>query len=126
MKNAMDLVAEAQEHVTEISVKAAEAAIREADVLLDVREKEEYAAGHLPGAINVTRGMLEFILSSSPQLSARDLRFVVYCKTSGRATLAAATMRQMGYLNVQSIVGGYDTWVASGRPVVKPELPSFG
>ena len=126
MKNAMDLVAEAQEHVTEISVKAAEAAIREADVLLDVREKEEYAAGHLPGAINVTRGMLEFILSSSPQLSTRDLRFVVYCKTSGRATLAAATMRQMGYLNVQSIVGGYDTWVASGRPVVKPELPSFG
>lgn len=126
MKNAMDLVAEAQEHVTEISVKAAEAAIREADVLLDVREKEEYAAGHLPGAINVTRGMLEFILSSSAQLSARDLRFVVYCKTSGRATLAAATMRQMGYLNVQSIVGGYDTWVASGRPVVRPELPSFG
>ncbi len=126
MKNAMDLVAEAQDHVTEISVKAAEAAIREADVLLDVREKEEYAAGHLPGAINVTRGMLEFILSSSPQLSARDLRFVVYCKTSGRATLAAATMRQMGYLHVQSIVGGYDTWVASGRPVVKPELPSFG
>jgi rhodanese-related sulfurtransferase len=126
MKTAMDLVAEAQEHVTEISVKAAETAIREADVLLDVREKDEYAAGHLPGAINITRGMLEFILSSSPQLSARDLRFVVYCKTSGRATLAAATMRQMGYLNVQSIVGGYDTWVASGRPVVRPELPSFG
>jgi rhodanese-related sulfurtransferase len=126
MKTAQDLVAAAKSHVTEIPVNEAEAAIRDADVLLDVRETEEFANGHLPGAVHVSRGMLEFKLSGSPQLSARDLKFVLYCKTSGRAALAAAAMKEMGYLNVKSIAGGYDGWVAAGKPVVKPELPSFG
>jgi len=51
---------------------------------------------------------------------------VLYCKTSGRAALAAAAMHEMGYLNVKSIAGGFDAWVAAGKPVHKPELPSFG
>lgn len=126
MKTAQDLVAAAKSVVTEIPVNDAEATIRDADVLLDVREADEFANGHLPGAVHVSRGMLEFKLSGSPQLSARDLKFVMYCKTSGRAALAAAAMKQMGYLNVKSIAGGYDAWVAAGKPVVKPELPSFG
>ena len=126
MKTALDLVAAAKGRVTEVALADAEAAIREADVLLDVREADEYAAGHLPGAVHVSRGMLEFKLSGSPQLSARDRKFVLYCKTSGRAALAAAAMQDMGYLNVQSIAGGFDAWVAAGKPVVKPELPSFG
>jgi rhodanese-related sulfurtransferase len=126
MKTAQDLVAAAKSAVTEITVNDAEAAIRDADVLLDVREADEFANGHLPGAVHVSRGMLEFKLSGSPQLSARDLKFVIYCKTSGRAALAAAAMKEMGYLSVKSIAGGYDAWVAAGKPVVKPELPSFG
>jgi rhodanese-related sulfurtransferase len=126
MKSALDLVAAAKQHVTEVPLSDAEAAIREADVLLDVREADEFAAGHLPGAVHVSRGMLEFKLSNAPQLSARDKSFVLYCKTSGRAALAAVTMKEMGYLNVRSIAGGYDAWVAAGKPVVKPELPSFG
>lgn len=125
MKTAMDLVAAAKAHVTEVPVNAAETAIREADVLLDVREADEFAAGHIPGAVHVSRGMLEFKLSGSPQLSSRDLKFVIYCKTSGRAALAAAAMQDMGYLNVQSIAGGFDAWAAAGKPVHKPELPAF-
>ena len=126
MKTAMDLVAAAKAHVSEIPVSEAEAAIRDADVLLDVREADEFAAGHVPGAVHASRGMLEFKLSSAPQLSNRDLKFVIYCKTSGRAALAAAAMKEMGYLNVQSIAGGFDAWAAAGKPVHKPELPSFG
>lgn len=126
MKTALDLVAAAKARVTEIPLADAEAAIRDADVLLDVREGEEFAAGHLPGAIHASRGMLEFKLSSTPALTARDLKVVLYCKTSGRAALAAAAMQDMGYLNVKSIAGGFDGWVAAGKPVVKPELPSFG
>ena len=125
MKTAMDLVAAAKAQVTEIPVAEVEAAIRDADVLLDVREADEFAAGHIPGAIHASRGMLEFRLSGSPQLSSRDLRFVVYCKTSGRAALAAAVMKEMGYLNVLSIAGGFDAWAAAGKPVHKPELPAF-
>lgn len=125
MKTAMDLVAAAKAQVSEISVAQAEAAIRDADVLLDVREADEFAAGHIPGAVHASRGLLEFKLSGSPQLASRDLSFVVYCKTSGRAALAAAAMREMGYLKVQSIAGGFDAWAAAGKPVHKPELPAF-
>ena len=126
MKTALDLVAAAKAHVTEVPITDADAAIRDADVLIDVREGEEFAAGHLPGAIHASRGMLEFKLSSTPALAARDLKVVLYCKTSGRAALAAAVMQDMGYLNVRSIAGGFDAWVGAGKPVHKPELPSFG
>jgi rhodanese-related sulfurtransferase len=125
MKTAHDLVMAAKGRIQEISVDAAEQAIREAQVLIDVREADEYAAGHLPGAIHISRGMLEFKLSSNPELSARDLTIVLYCKTSGRAALAACALHDMGYLNVQSISGGFDAWAAAGKPVVKPSLPSF-
>ena len=125
MKTAHDLVNEAKAATHEISVHDAVQVIRDADVLLDVREADEFAAGHLPGAIHTSRGLLEFKLSASPDLSNRDLRVVLYCKTSGRAALAAQVMHEMGYRHVSSIAGGYDAWVAAGQPVQKPLAPSF-
>ncbi len=125
MKTAHDLVTAAKAATHEISVQDAAQAIREADVLLDVREADEFAAGHLPGAIHASRGLLEFKLSASPEMSNRDLRVVLYCKTSGRAALAAQVMHEMGYHQVSSIAGGYDAWVASGQAVVKPQTPAF-
>lgn len=125
MKHAHDLVAEAKSCTQEIALKDAEQAIREAAVLIDVREADEFAAGHLAGAILMPRGLLEFKLSAAPSLAARDLKVVLYCKTSGRAALAAQSMQAMGYLNVKSIAGGFDAWVTEGKPVVKPEQPSF-
>ena len=125
MKTAHDLVMAAKARIQEISVAEAELAIQDADVLIDVREADEFAAGHLPGAIHASRGMLEFKLSSNPNLSARDLKIVLYCKTSGRAALAACALHDMGYLQVKSISGGIDAWAAAGKPVVKPSLPAF-
>lgn len=125
MKTAHDLVIEAKKNIQEISLQNAEQAIRESDILIDVREADEFAQGHLPGAILMPRGLLEFKLSAMPALSARDLKVVLYCKTSGRAALAAQAMHAMGYLNVTSIAGGFDAWQADGKPVVKPEQPSF-
>jgi rhodanese-related sulfurtransferase len=125
MKTAHDLVAAAKARVQEIQVNDAEQAIREADVLVDVREADEFAAGHLAGAVHISRGMLEFKFSANPALQARDLNILLYCKTSGRAALAAAALHDMGYLNVRSIAGGFDAWTAAGKPVVKPETPSF-
>lgn len=125
MKTAHDLVAAAKARINEVSVDDAEKAIAAADVLLDVRESEEFSVGHLPGAIHASRGMLEFKLSGNPALSPRDLKIVLYCKTSGRAALAACALQDMGYLDVTSISGGFDAWAAAGRPVVTPELPTF-
>ena len=125
MRTAHDLVVAAKARVSEVPLEHAEQAIRDADVLIDVREADEFAAGHVPGAVLVPRGLLEFKLSSSPHLAARDLNVVLYCKTSGRAALAAQSMREMGYLNVQSIAGGFDAWQAAGKSVIRPEQPSF-
>ena len=125
MKNAHDLVTAAKLHIHEVPLDDAEQAIREADVLLDVRESDEYAAGHLPGAIHISRGLLEFKLSSTPELSSRDLKIVLYCKTSGRAALAACALHDMGYLQVKSIAGGFDAWAGAGKSVVKPTAPTF-
>lgn len=125
MKNAHDLVVAAKSRITEIPLEDADAAIRQADVLIDVREADEFQAGHLAGAINIPRGLLEFRLSNMPELAARDLSIVLYCKTSGRAALAACSLLEMGYLQVRSIAGGIDAWEAAGKPLVKPQLPSF-
>jgi len=125
MKTAHDLVAAAKSRVQEIALTDAEQAIRDADVLVDVREAEEFVAGHLSGAVHISRGMLEFKFSANPALQPRDLKIVLYCKTSGRAALAAAALHDMGYLNVQSLAGGFDAWAAAGKPVAKPDTPSF-
>ena len=125
MKTAHDLVAAAKTRVQEISPEAAEQAIRDADVLIDVRETDEFSAGHIPGAVHMSRGMLEFKLSSTPELTSRDIRIVLYCKTSGRAALAGCALHDMGYLDVKSIAGGFDAWVGAGKPVAKPVMPAF-
>ncbi len=125
MKTAHDLVLEAKAQIREVALDAAEAAIRAADVLLDVREADEFHAGHIPGALNIPRGLLEFKLSGAPELSARDLSIVLYCKTSGRAALAACSLQAMGYLQVQSLAGGFDAWSAAGKAQVTANPPSF-
>lgn len=125
MKTAHDLVMAAKQSVKEVQVQDADRVILEADVLLDVREADEFAAGHIAGAVLMPRGLLEFKLSGSPALASRDVKVVLYCKTSGRAALAAQTMQSMGYLNVCSLSGGFDAWLAAGKPVVKPDQPSF-
>ena len=125
MKTAHDLVTEAKSRIVEIPIEHAGDAVREADLLLDVREADEHAAGHLPGAVLVPRGLLEFKLGSTPEFGARDLDIVLYCKTSGRAALAAVAMQQMGYSRVRSIAGGFDAWAAAGLPVARPQQPSF-
>ena len=125
MKTAHDLVMAAKARVQEVAVGDAVQAIRDAGVVIDVREADEFAAGHIPGAVHMSRGVLEFRLSGSPALAARDLPIVLYCKSGGRAALAGCVLHDMGYLHVRSIAGGIDAWVASGQPVAKPGLPSF-
>ncbi len=126
MKTALDLVAAAKAGIHEVNVAQAQDAVQQADLPIDVREADEYAQGHLPGAVHMPRGMLEFKLTGNPAYQPRDLRVVLYCKTSGRAALSAQSLQAMGYLNVQSIAGGYDAWVAADLPVAKPQAPSFG
>lgn len=125
MKTAHDLVEAARAEIREIPLDQADDAIKRADVLLDVREADEYNTSHIPGAVNVSRGILEFKLTNDPAFEDRALNLVIYCKNSGRSALAARAMKEMGYIHVQSIAGGIEAWEAAGKPLVKPELPSF-
>lgn len=125
MKTAQDLVAMAKKEIQEVSLIDAGNAIKQADVLVDVREPDEYRTSHIPGAINISRGMLEFKFSNDPALEDRNLSIVCYCKTSGRAALSAKSLKDMGYDNVCSIEGGFDAWKDAEKPVVAPDLPSF-
>lgn len=125
MKTAHDLVAAAKKEIQEVPLDQAEEAISKADLLLDARDSDEYRTGHIPGAVNVSRGMLEFKFTNDPALENRDMSIVCYCKTSGRAALSAKALKEMGYLHVQSIAGGFDAWQEADKPVHKPELPSF-
>ena len=84
-----------------------------ATLLLDVRQPEEYQAGHLEGAFNVPIRELSQNLDLLPDLSA-DI--VVICKGGGRATLAATTLGVLGYQNVRILKGGYDAWAAAELP----------
>ena len=126
MASFRDLLNEAKAEIREVTTSEAEALIDGGATLLDVREADEFAAGHIPGAINVPRGVLEFKLSSTPELDARDLRVLLYCKTSGRAALSACALQEMGYVRVQSIAGGFDAWAAAGKPIGRPSQPAFG
>jgi rhodanese-related sulfurtransferase len=125
MKTAHELVQEAKTKIEEVPLDSADDAINDASLLLDVREDDEYRAGHIPGAVSIPRGLLEFKLSNDPALEARDQPIVLYCKTSGRAALSAITLKGMGYLHVKSIEGGFDAWLEAGKPVVKPDAPDF-
>ena len=94
------------------------------DLVIDVREPKEWERGHLPGAINVPRGMLELRADpespvTDPALSAdKDARVIVYCtKAPGaRSAFAAQTLGTMGYSNVAVLRGGLEEWQAEGLP----------
>src|SRR6201747_2940597 len=89
-------------------------------VLVDVRESEEWDAGHIPGAKHVPRGYLESRIEGA--VSDRDQRVVVYCASGQRSALAANTLReQLGYENVASMNGGITLWKDRGYDVEVPK-----
>ena len=84
-------------------------------ILLDVRDGGEYSAGHLPGAMNISRGTLEFnVFGKIPDQNAK---IYVYCKTKARSTLSTKTLNDLGYKNAVLVDASYEDWVKAGYPV---------
>ena len=121
------LVAEAMAQIQQIDITGTGAHLAAGGAVIDVREPGEYLAGHLPGAINIPRGVLEFKIGDNAALANKDLPIVLYCKTGGRAALAALNLQRMGYARVRSLTGGFDGWVSGGQKVeTEPEATQFG
>lgn len=109
-----DLVAAAKQNITEIDVAKAKQLVDQGNlVVVDVREESEYAGGHIKDAVPLPRGVLEVKIDKIPELGDKSKTVLVYCRTGGRAALAAQTMQTLGYLNVLSIAGGYEAWQKS-------------
>lgn len=85
--------------------------------LVDVREESEYAAGRLPGAIHLGKGIIERDIET--KIPDTDAPIVLYCGGGFRSALAADNLQKMGYTNVQSMDGGWRDWTSAGLPVEK-------
>ncbi len=88
----------------------------QADIaILDVREPAEYDVAHIPGSVNVPRGLLEFsVWSVLPDLNQK---IYVYCKTGARAALATKQLNELGYKQAVAVDTGGVAWVLAGYPV---------
>jgi molybdopterin/thiamine biosynthesis adenylyltransferase/rhodanese-related sulfurtransferase len=88
--------------------------------LIDVRESEEVARGLIPGATHVPRGYLESRIDGA--VPDRSQHVVLYCASGNRSALAAKTLQELGYENVESMTGGYTLWKDRGYQVEVPRV----
>ena len=111
------MVAKSKAAVKLVKAEEVKAAIdkKEKAVFLDVRDPGKFSAGHLPGAINVSRGTLEFNIWS--KVSDQNAKIYVYCKTAGRSALACKALNDLGYKNAVLMDAQFEDWIKAGYPV---------
>ena len=107
------LVEEAKKEIREIDVHELKNLQNHGEdvALIDVREKEDADKEMIPGAVHVSRGMLEY--SIDKVTTDKDKKIVLYCGGGSRSALAAASLQKMGFRNVSALSGGYKEWKAS-------------
>lgn len=115
-----EIISRAKQHVGEIDVHQANELFAEQPdtALIDVREKNEWEEGHIPGARHVPRGYLELRIENA--VPDKNKAVVLYCAGGVRSMLAARTLQEMGYHNVTSVGGGFTAWKDNGLPFVIP------
>jgi len=114
--NMKTLVEQAKKEITEIAPDRADEHREDGHVIIDVREPHEYEQGHVPGAINIPRGVLEIKVPGHDDIPNADTPICVYCGSGGRAALSAHRLQELGYSKVTSIEGGIKGWTGSGLP----------
>ena len=116
-KTFQQLADEAKARISETTADEVEARLNNPDwqgIVIDVREQDEFRAGHLPGAHGIGRGILEYHITDVVPDTEREI--VLYCRGGNRSALAADSLQQMGYANVHSLAGGYRQWKEENRP----------
>ncbi len=120
-RSILEAVAEAKKLVPDISAEEAATMMNRDDVLfVDVRDGDEVAqSGKVAGALNVSRGMLEFraddSLPSHNKAFAKDKTIILYCGTGGRSALGGKALLDLGYDKVRNL-GGFSAWADKGLP----------
>jgi rhodanese-related sulfurtransferase len=117
--NFLKLVNDAKSRVKETTVPDVK---RRADtgekfLLVDVREDNEWADGHVPGAVHLSKGIIERDIEQ--RVPDANAKVILYCGGGFRSALVADNLQKMGYTNVESMDGGWKGWLAAGLPTVK-------
>ena len=94
------------------------AAAGEALILIDVREDHEWDQGHLPGAIHLSKGIIERDIEAA--IPDRNAPIVLQCGGGYRSVLVSENLKRMGYTNTWSLAGGYREWIEQGLPIEQP------
>jgi rhodanese-related sulfurtransferase len=113
----LKIVADTRSRIRELQVADVRAKLERGEPfhLIDVREESEFARGRLPGAIHLSKGVIERDIENKiPQL---DAEIVLYCGGGFRSALAAENLQRMGYTNVWSMDGGFRGWREAGLPI---------
>jgi len=110
-----ELLEKAKQEINEIDVEEIDL---ENMVLIDVREADEFASGHIPAntAFTIPRGKLEFAVDTK-LLDLSDRHVVCYCLKGARGLLGAKTLKDLGFSNVSNLKGGIENWVKSGKMI---------
>src|SRR5919197_1287368 len=112
------LVAEAKRNITEISPQDAAAKLKSGEaVIVDVRDKDEWDEGHIPGATQLGRGTIE--LDIEERVPDPNAMIICHCGGGGRGALATESLQKMGYKNVRNMAGGLNAWKAADLPTTK-------
>ena len=112
------LVAQAKRSITETSPADAAAKLSTGEaVIVDVRDRDEWDEGHIPGALHLSRGTIE--LDIEEKVPDPNAMIICHCGGGGRSALAAESLQKMGYKNVRSMAGGFKAWKAAGLPTTK-------
>ena len=108
------LVDDARARIRETDVPTVRARMERGEqfLLVDVREESEYAAGHVPGAVHLSKGTIERDIEA--RVPDVDTEIVLYCGGGYRSALVADNLQKMGYRNVLSMDGGWRGWTAAG------------
>jgi rhodanese-related sulfurtransferase len=119
------LVASTKKQVKTIDMQQFKAAFdrRELGLIVDVRNPDEYQEGYVPGAVNVPRGLLEFVIWNEvgyPDKTDMNKQMTLYCKTGGRCALATKALMDLGFTNVTAADMKIEEWKKAGYPLVKP------
>lgn len=115
----LQLIHDAKTRVRETNVQEVKKRLdaQEALTLIDVREESEWAKGHLPGAVHLSKGIIERDIENAIPGKATPL--VLYCGGGFRSALVADNLQKMGYTEVVSMDGGWRGWTEAGFPTVK-------
>ncbi|MCC6556165.1 MAG: molybdopterin-synthase adenylyltransferase MoeB [Polyangiaceae bacterium] len=115
-----DLIADIRKSIREVPLAEVKRRLEEKEpmVLLDVREKEEYRAGYIPGAVSIPRAFLE--MQVEQKVPDRSAPIVAYCAGGVRSAFAAKTLQELGYTRVESANPGFVRWKDLGYPIEQP------